>query len=346
VIPHPIQQTGPSPQRRAPGATRRLSRAERGSGSHRGRFAPSPTGDLHLGSLLAALGSWLCARKPGPGTDPGAGGRWLVRIEDIDPPREVPGSADSILRSLRACGLEPDEPPLYQSTRMAAYAAAFERLRAEGHVYPCWCSRADLAASGGLHPATCVAKPDPSREPAWRVRVGDAVIEFDDVLQGPQHWHLADSAGDFVVKRADGPFAYQLACAIDDAAPGITQVVRGADLLDSTPRQMFLRRLLGLCDPSCLHLPVLVDREGRKLSKSAGAAAIDPGDPLPALRTALAALGIPGDALRAREPRALLDDALAAFDMAHLPRCRVLTLAEPAHTTADRSAAFPRDFAV
>jgi glutamyl-Q tRNA(Asp) synthetase len=303
----------------------------------RGRFAPSPTGDLHLGSLLAALGSWLAARK--------AGGSWLVRIEDIDPPREVPGSAESILRALRACGLEPDEPPLYQSALTPAYTDAFQRLRAEGHVYPCWCSRTDLARHGGLHRGACVAGPDSSREPAWRVRTADAVIAFDDALQGPQCWHLAEHAGDFVVKRADGPFAYQLACAIDDAVPGITDVVRGADLLDSTPRQILLRRLLGLADPAYLHLPVLVDPEGRKLSKSAGAAAVDPGNPLFAMHEALAALGISASALQARDPASLLANALVEFDPGRLPRCDALMVTGDGIAPANRTATSARDFA-
>lgn len=286
--------------------------------SCRGRFAPSPTGDLHLGSLLAALGSWLHARNDG--------GVWLVRIEDIDPPREVPGSAESILRTLPACGLEPDAPPLYQNTRTAAYADALETLRAKDLAYPCWCARSNLVPHGGLHPPTCIAAPAPDREPAWRVRVGDAVIAFDDALQGPQQWPLATSAGDFVLKRADGVFAYQLACAIDDAAPDITDVVRGADLLESTPRQIFLRRLLGLRDPAYLHLPVLRDRNGDKLSKSIGSAAVDSANPLPAMKIVLGLLGITRDALRADTPHALLADALAAFDPSQLPRAGTLTL--------------------
>lgn len=292
-----------------------LSRGE--SGSYRGRFAPSPTGRLHLGSLLAALGSWLRARA--------ANGTWLVRIEDIDSPREVPGSAEAILRVLDACGLEPDEPALYQGTRLDAYASAFEKLKELGAVFPCWCSRSDLAASASVHRGTCVAPPDPHRAPAWRVRVDDAQIEFEDGLQGRQRWKLADG-GDFVVKRADGPFAYQLACAVDDAAQGITEVVRGADLLDSTPRQIFLLRLLGLREPAYLHLPLLLDAGGAKLSKSEGAAAVDADVPLPAMRTALALLGIPGSALRADSPGALLRDALAAFDPAAISRKREVKL--------------------
>lgn len=292
-----------------------LSRGERGS--YRGRFAPSPTGRLHLGSLLAALGSWLRART--------ANGTWLVRIEDIDPPREVPGSADSILRTLHACGLESDGPPLHQSTRLEAYETAFEQLKGIGAVFPCWCSRTDLSALAGVHRGACVAPPDPHRAPAWRVRVDDAMIEFEDGLQGRQRWKLADG-GDFVVKRADGPFAYQLACAVDDVAQGITEVVRGADLLDSTPRQIFLLRLLDLHEPSYLHLPVLVDAGGAKLSKSEGAAAVDADDPLSALRLALGLLGIPENALRATSPRVLLRHALAAFDPQAIPRVRGIPL--------------------
>jgi glutamyl-Q tRNA(Asp) synthetase len=281
------------------------------SKSYRGRFAPSPTGRLHLGSLLAALGSWLRARE--------AHGAWLVRVEDIDPPREVPGSAESILRTLRTCGLEPDEPPLYQSTRLEAYETAFEKLKQIGAVFPCWCSRSDLAADGGVHRGECIAAPDPDRAPAWRVRVDDAQIEFEDGLQGRQRWKLADG-GDFVIRRADGPFAYQLACAVDDAAQGITEVVRGADLLDSTPRQIFLMRLLGLHEPSYLHLPVLTDADGAKLSKSEGAAAVDAEAPLPALCTALKLLGLPESKLGASRPEALLRDASDVFDPRMLPR--------------------------
>jgi len=284
---------------------------------YRGRFAPSPTGRLHLGSLLAALGSWLRARA--------ANGTWIVRIEDIDPPREVAGSAEAILRTLRACGLESDEAPLYQGTRLDAYQAAFAQLKREGAVFPCWCSRTGLAALDGVHRGECIAKPDPQRAPAWRVRVDDAVIEFEDGLQRRQRWKLADD-GDFVAKRADGPFAYQLACAVDDAAQGITEVVRGADLLDSTPRQIFLLRLLGLREPDYLHLPVLLDASGAKLSKSEGAAAIDPDDPLPALRTAFALLGLPRNTLRANAPHILLRDALSAFDPEAIPRERELRM--------------------
>jgi len=281
--------------------------------SYRGRFAPSPTGQLHFGSLVAALASWLCARH--------AGGRWLLRMEDIDPPRELPGSARGILATLPAFGLVADEPALFQSHRLDAYAAAFQQLRENDQVFPCWCSRAELAAAGGMHrDGHCVAPPDPSRPPAWRLRVPDMEIAFDDGLQGPQRQNLRETAGDFVIKRVEGFYAYQLACVVDDAWQGVTQVVRGNDLLDSTPRQIWLQRCLGLPTPTYLHLPLAVDTDGRKLSKSENAHPVDPSDPLPALRRALRFLELPHDPV-ANHPDALLSQTLAYFDPARLPHC-------------------------
>ena len=275
-----------------------------------GRFAPSPTGDLHFGSLVAALGSWLSARH--------ADGRWLLRVEDLDPPREVPGAATRILRALAAFGLRADAPPLFQSTRAAAYAAALDALREAGQVFPCWCSRSELAAGGGVHrDGRCVAAPERSRPPAWRLRMPDRELAFVDRLQGPQCQSLRE-AGDVVLRRADGPFAYQLACVVDDAWQGVTEVVRGADLLDSTARQIHLQGLLGLRTPDYLHLPVVLDADGRKLSKSADAIAVDPADPLPALRAALAFLG--QQQARGDSPQAMLEAARAAFDPQRLPQ--------------------------
>lgn len=279
---------------------------------YRGRFAPSPTGALHFGSLVAAVGSWLVARH--------AGGEWLVRIEDIDPPREVPGSAASILATLDAFGLSPDQPPVYQSRRTALYEAAFDRLRQEGHAFPCWCSRSDLAAHGGLHrDGLCVGTPDPTRSPAWRLRVPDRNIHWRDDLQGPQVENLRDVAGDFVIRRVEGFWAYQLACVVDDGEQGVTHVVRGADLLDSTARQIHLQQLLGLPTPGYLHLPLVLGPDGQKLSKSMAALPVDPADPLPALRLALDRLGLkaPGGAV---SPAALLCDALREFEPAALRR--------------------------
>jgi len=279
--------------------------------SYRGRFAPSPTGHLHFGSLVAAVGSWLCARH--------AGGEWLLRVEDIDPPRELPGSAESILAALPAFGLVADAPALFQSQRQTAYDEAFEQLKAADLVFPCWCSRNDLA--GGLHlDGQCLAQPMTGRTPAWRLRVPDIEVGFEDALQGPQRQNLRLAAGDFVIRRVEGYYAYQLACVVDDAYQGITQVVRGNDLLDSTPRQIFLQRCLGLPTPGYLHLPLALDDGGRKLSKSERAHPVDPTDPLPALRRALAFLDLPV-APAAREPSALLAHALAEFTPDRLPHC-------------------------
>jgi glutamyl-Q tRNA(Asp) synthetase len=280
---------------------------------YRGRFAPSPTGQLHFGSLVAAVASWLCARH--------AGGQWLVRMEDIDPPREVAGSAVAILGALPRFGLVSDAPVLFQSQRRAAYDAAFDRLRETGQLFPCWCSRSDLAASGDMHrDGRCVAAPDPAREPAWRLRVPDVEITFDDGLQGLQRQDLRAHAGDFVIRRVEGLYSYQLACVVDDAFQGITEVVRGCDLLDSTARQIWLQRCLGLPTPAYLHLPLALDAEGRKLSKSSQARPVDAVDPLPALRHALAFLDLPVPAGATRVDT-LLEAALARFDPAALPHC-------------------------
>jgi len=279
--------------------------------SYRGRFAPSPTGALHFGSLVAAAGSWLVARHQG--------GQWLLRVEDIDPPREVPGAAESILAALLSFGFDADEPVLFQSQRAGAYEAAFEHLRFNGHLFPCWCSRADLAAHGGLHrDGRCIAAPDPSRPPAWRLRSPDRTIHWVDDLQGPQSENLREVAGDFVIRRVEGLWAYQLACVVDDGFQGVTHVVRGADLLESTARQLYLQELLGLPHPGYLHLPLALDAEGRKLSKSDKALPVDPGDPLPALRSALSWLGL--TVPEASTPAATLAAALAVFEPASLRR--------------------------
>ncbi len=281
--------------------------------AYRGRFAPSPTGLLPCGSLVAAVGSWLCARH--------AGGAWLLRMEDIDPPREVAGAAAAMLAALPRFGLLADEPVLWQSRRLAAYEAAFAQLRAADQVFPCWCSRSELAASAGMHrDGRCVAPPDDARAPAWRLRAPDLTVGFDDALQGPQQQNLRESAGDFVIRRVEGLYSYQLACVVDDAHQGITEIVRGSDLLDSTPRQIWLQRLLGLPTPAYRHLPLVLDAQGRKLSKSTRALPVDPADPLPALRRALAFLGLPAQPAPA-SPQALLARALADFEPALLPHC-------------------------
>ena len=279
---------------------------------HRGRFAPSPTGDLHPGSLLAAFGSWLLARH--------AGGEWWVRVEDLDPPREVAGAAQRQLAALHRFGLLPDAPVVFQSGRHRHYQAALDRLLASAAAFECHCSRTDLAASGGIH-RRCVAKRRRPR-PAIRLRVADAAtVAFEDAIQGPQVQDVATAVGDFVLRRADGLWAYQLAVVIDDAAQGVTDVVRGADLLDSTPRQILLQRALGLPTPAYAHLPLVTDAHGRKLSKSDAARPVDATDPLPALRRAWAALGQDPRALAgAGDVAALLDAARAGFDPRRIPR--------------------------
>lgn len=252
--------------------------------TYRGRFAPSPTGDLHLGSLVAAVGSWLRARWQG--------GEWIVRIEDIDPPREVAGSADRIIGTLARFGMESDQPVVFQSDRRERYSSAVATLIDRGFAYRCGCSRTDLSAFDGMHPAHCIRVARPGDAVAWRVRVGKGGIGFVDVHHGACHQWMDRDVGDFVVERNDGWPAYQLAVVVDDADQCISEVVRGTDLLDSTPRQMLLQRLLGLPTPRYLHLPVVVDATGRKLSKQDGDRPVDAADPLPALRTALLHLGI------------------------------------------------------
>jgi glutamyl-Q tRNA(Asp) synthetase len=257
---------------------------------YRGRFAPSPSGRLHFGSLVTALGSRLDARTQG--------GEWLVRMEDLDPPREQPGAADDILRTLEAFGLTWDGPVLYQSRRHEHYREALGELARQGAAYACSCSRKEVAEAGApgpegpLYPGTCRGGPRPGRDRhAWRIRADVPPVAFVDRRYGPQQQSLEREVGDFVVLRADGLFAYQLAVVVDDAAQGINQVVRGADLLLSTPRQIHLQRLLGLPTPSYLHLPLVLDEQGRKLSKQSRSQPVDPRRPLPALLAAWAFLG-------------------------------------------------------
>ncbi len=286
---------------------------------YRGRFAPSPTGPLHFGSLVAALGSWLRARS--------RGGRWLVRIEDIDPPREVPGAADEILRALEAMGLHWDGPVWYQSRRMEAYRQAWEALQGAGHAYPCGCSRKEIQAAGlrgpegYLYPGTCRNGLAPGRAPrALRLRVDGVRVRVRDALHGAQEVRLQAQCGDFVIRRADGLPAYHLAVVVDDAAQGITEVVRGADLLFCTARQRHLQALLGLPAPGYLHLPVAVNARGEKLSKQTGAPPLDLGAPGRELWRALAFLGQgPPPELAGAPPGTLLEWALARWDWRAVP---------------------------
>ena len=289
---------------------------------YRGRFAPSPTGPLHFGSLVAAVGSCLDASAHG--------GAWLVRMEDVDTERNVPGAADAILRTLEACGFEWDGAVLYQSRRGEAYAAALERLQAAGWAYGCACSRREIADSAGglavdgglVYPGTCRAGLPPGRAArAWRLRVPDAEVGFDDRLQGRLAQVLARDVGDFVLRRADGPFAYQLAVAVDDEFQGISDVVRGADLIASTPRQIWLQRCLGYATPRYAHLPVATNAAGEKLSKQTRAPALVPGHEAADLVAALRFLGqpVPAELAEARAAE-VWAWAFANWSFAAVPR--------------------------
>ena len=306
-----------------------------------GRFAPSPTGPLHAGSLVAALASWLDARAHN--------GQWLVRMEDVDRPRCVAGMDRTILQQLSECGLYPDAPPLWQSQRSALYLQALDSLVARHLAYPCACTRRDIETAlrrqsrsrsrhgelvypgtcrGGLAKGLAARKPSEANRPAWRFRTDLAAaqmlavpvdqikavhpstehrfVHWDDRRLGPQQQDVEAEVGDFVLKRADGCFSYQLAVVVDDAAQGITDVVRGEDLADNTARQILLQRSLGLPTPRYRHTPLVLGARGEKLSKQNGARAIDTTDPLAALNAAAALLGLPG------QPRSN-SDALSAW---------------------------------
>jgi glutamyl-Q tRNA(Asp) synthetase len=259
-----------------------------------GRFAPSPTGLLHAGSLVAALASWLDARAHGR--------RWLVRIEDTDTPRCVPGAAQAILRQLAACGLHADAPPVYQSQRGALYQAALDRLIAQGRAYPCGCTRQDIAqvlADHGqprsrheerVYPGTCRKGLQGRTARAWRFKAEAGELRWLDRRLGAQQQNVSQAVGDFVLRRADGLWAYQLAVVVDDADQGVTHVVRGEDLADNTARQIQLQRALGLPTPAYLHTPLVRGLNGEKLSKQNGAQALDLSDPVRALSRAAAVL--------------------------------------------------------
>jgi len=250
-----------------------------------GRFAPSPTGDLHFGSLVAAVASYLQAKS--------AGGQWLIRVEDIDPPREVPGSADRILDDLQRFGMQPDQPVLYQSNRSDAYELAITDLLDQGHAYWCGCSRAELPASG-VYPGTCSNGLPKGKSPrSVRLRVNDVAVSFTDLVQGHVEENLRESVGDFVIRRADRLAAYQLAVVVDDAFQGVTEVVRGSDLLDSTARQIHLQNCLGLATPVYAHHPVAVGSDGTKLSKRFGSDPVASSPPAQVLEIALRFLGQP-----------------------------------------------------
>ncbi len=265
--------------------------------TYRGRFAPSPTGPLHFGSLIAAVGSFLDARS--------AGGVWLVRIEDLDPPREIPGSADDILRTLERLGMHWDETVLYQSQNHSAYQEALEKLSAKNCIYPCSCSRRDIREATGqtaIYPGTCrngMTEGQTAR--SIRMRVDNTLIDYQDRLAGRLQENLATETGDFIIKRADGLFAYQLAVTVDDAAQNITDIVRGHDLFDNTARQIHLQQQLGLTTPRYLHLPLATWPDGSKYSKQTQAPSINHENPATILIQALRFLNQPVPEMLANE---------------------------------------------
>ena len=291
---------------------------------YRGRFAPSPTGPLHFGSLVAAVGSCLQAKS--------LGGEWLVRMEDLDTPRNVPGAAHDILQTLEAFGFHWDGEVIYQSQREEIYRAALEQLAAQGATFPCACSRKEIADSsllgieGPIYPGSCrdgLAEGKIAR--AIRVRVGDTRIEFTDLIQQVIAQNLATEIGDFVLRRADNISAYQLAVVVDDAAQGITEIIRGADLLTSAPRQIFLQRLFGYATPNYGHLPVATNRAGEKLSKQTLAQAIDAKHSTQQLFDALRFLGqAPPAELRQSSQKSLWDWALEHWSLANIPSDRAI----------------------
>lgn len=277
-----------------------------------GRFAPTPSGSLHMGSLLAALASFLEAKA--------AAGKWLVRIEDIDPPREIPGAASHILRTLEAYGFEWDGEVLYQSTRLDYYESVVERLFNQGLAYACTCSRKQLEAYE-VYPAFCRDALRAKQDAAIRIRVPALIYQFEDGVQGLFKQDIGQSVGDFIIKRRDGFFAYQLAVVLDDAMQGVSHVVRGADLLDSTPRQLYLQELLGVSPPHYVHIPILVNKAGHKLSKSQLSPELSVADTTGLLLQALTLLGQPTDgALIKATPKDVLDYAVAYWDVGLIPR--------------------------
>lgn len=294
-----------------------------------GRFAPSPTGPLHLGSLLTAVGSYLQARAQG--------GRWLVRMEDLDPPRELPGASAQILTALEAHGMEWDGPVLYQSQRLDAYQQALERLIGSEQCYPCICSRREVEdhqqrhqLPAGVYPGLCRHRPMTRGDISAKIRVRIAeqhLIHFDDPIQGYQQSQLARSSGDFVIRRADGLFAYQLAVVIDDSYQGVTEVVRGSDLLDSTPNQIYLQQLLGLPSPAYMHLPVLIHSTGEKLSKQTFAQPLDTATAQQSLQRVFQFLGLPTDrSMHGATCHELLQWAVARWDHNQIPHKKSLVL--------------------
>jgi len=287
------------------------------SPSYIGRFAPTPSGYLHFGSLVAALASYLDARA--------VGGQWLMRMEDLDPPREVAGAQLAILQTLESYGFEWDGEWVKQSQRHEAYAHVVNRWFSQGLAYACTCSRKQLEDFNGIYPGLCRNAGHPPENAAIRIRVPELEYRFNDRVQGEFSQHLGRDVGDFVIQRRDGLYAYQLAVVIDDAWQGVTDIVRGADLLDSTPRQLYLQELLGLPQPRYLHVPLIIQPDGNKLGKSYRSPPL-PGDQAsPLLLKALRALGQSADdELGYASPRELLNWGISHWDATLVPRVRNL----------------------
>jgi len=288
-----------------------------------GRFAPSPTGPLHFGSLVAAVASFCDAKAHH--------GQWLVRMEDLDKPREIKGAADTILHQLEAFGFEWDSEVLYQSRRDDFYTEVFNRLKSRGLVYPCTCTRKEIADSGQqlgidgvVYSRTCLHQPlKPNAPKAWRMRTDDLEISFNDAIQGNIHQNLCKQVGDFVLKRADGLFAYQLAVVVDDAEQGITHIVRGADLLDSTPRQIYLQECLRYPTPQYAHIPIAMNVSGEKLSKQTLAKSLNTQIANHLLFNALHFLGQqPPDEIKSATLNEMWRWALANWQLSHIPKTR------------------------
>lgn len=284
-----------------------------------GRFAPTPSGFLHFGSLVAALASYLDARA--------VGGRWLLRMEDLDPPREMPGAQAAILTALENYGFEWDGEVAYQSQRHDAYGQVIDRLFQQGLAYACTCSRKQLEPYQGIYPGLCRNAGHGQDDAAIRIRVPELNYAFEDRVQGRFAQHLGRDSGDFVIRRRDGLYAYQLAVVLDDAWQGVTHIVRGADLLDSTPRQLYLQELLGLPQPTYLHVPLIIQPDGNKLGKSYRSPPLQADEAGPLLLRALRALGQRAPAeLRDATANEILGWGIVHWDASLIPR--VLTLAE------------------
>ncbi|UCR82695.1 tRNA glutamyl-Q(34) synthetase GluQRS [Pseudomonas chlororaphis] len=280
--------------------------------SYIGRFAPTPSGHLHFGSLVAALASYLDARA--------VGGRWLLRMEDLDPPREEPGAQAAILKALESYGFEWDGEMVCQSDRHAAYAEVLNRLFNQGLAYACTCSRKQLEPYHGIYPGLCRNAGHGQEDAAIRLRVPELEYRFTDRVQGKFRQHLGRDVGDFVIRRRDGLYAYQLAVVLDDAWQGVTDIVRGADLLDSTPRQLYLQELLGLPQPRYLHVPLITQPDGHKLGKSYRSPPLAADQATPLLLRALRALGQKTDSEMVHaSPREVLSWGIEHWDALLIP---------------------------